>query len=151
MVSPDEDAEEADEQGGGDHDAVAEDFAAAEVAEEHGGEAHAGQDSDVDLRVAEKPEEMEPEERAAVAGGVEGSIDKIAEREEEAGAGVAVEEEEGERGEEDGEGDNGEHGGGEPRPDGEGESFPRHAGAAVGDDGGEQVDSSENGGKAEQA
>ena len=67
MVSPDQDAEEADEQGGGDHGAVGEDSAAAEVGEEHRGEAHAGEDGDVDLGVSEEPEEMEPEEGAAVA------------------------------------------------------------------------------------
>ena len=60
-MSPDEDAEEADEERGRDHEAVGEDAAAGEVGEHHRREAHAGQDGDVDLRVSEEPEEMEPE------------------------------------------------------------------------------------------
>ena len=67
MVSPEEDAEEADEERGGDHGAVGEDAAVAEVGQQHRGEAEAGEDGDVDLGVSEEPEEMEPEERAAVA------------------------------------------------------------------------------------
>ena len=47
--------------------AVGEDAAVAEVGQQHGGEAQAGEDGDVDLGVSEEPEEMEPEERAAVA------------------------------------------------------------------------------------
>ncbi len=43
---------------GGDHEAVAEDAAMAEVGQHHGGEAHAGEDGDVDLGVSEEPEEM---------------------------------------------------------------------------------------------
>ena len=85
MVSPEQDAEEADEEGGGDHGAVGEDFSVAEVGEEHGGEAEAGEDGDVDLGVSEEPEEMEPEERAAVAAVVEDAVDEVAGGEEEAG------------------------------------------------------------------
>jgi hypothetical protein len=78
VVSPDEDAEEADEECGGDHEAVGEDAAVAEVGEDHGGEAHAGEDGDVDLGMAEEPEEMEPEEGAAVAAMLEeDAVDEV--------------------------------------------------------------------------
>ena len=151
VVSPEQDAEEADEQGGGDHGAVGEDFAVAEVREEHGGEAEAGEDGDVDLGMSEEPEEMEPEERAAVRRrGVEDAVDEVAGGEEEAGSGVAVAEEEQDGGEQDGEGDDAEERGGEPSPDGEGEAFPGHPGAAVADDGGEGVDGAYGGGDGEE-
>ena len=144
-MSPEQDAEEAYEQGGDDHNAVGEDFAVTEVGQQHGGEAHAGEDGDIDLGVSEEPEEMEPEEGAAVAVGVEGSVDEVSGGKEEAGAGVAVAEEEQEGSEEDGEGDDGEDGGGEPAPDGKGEAVPGHAGAAELEDGGECVDGAEHG------
>jgi len=60
VVSPNEDAEEADEERGGDHGAVGEDAATGEVAEQHRDETHAREDGDVDLRMAEEPEEMKP-------------------------------------------------------------------------------------------
>ena len=71
----------------------------AEVGEEHGGEAEAGEDGDVDLGVSEEPEEMEPEERAAVPAFVHDAVDEVPCGEEEAGVGVAVAEEEEDGGE----------------------------------------------------
>ena len=67
VVSPEQDAEEADEQRGDDHRAVGEDAAVAEVGQQHRGEAEAGEDGDVDLGMSEEPEEMQPEQRGAVA------------------------------------------------------------------------------------
>ena len=67
MVSPEEDSEEADGEGGVDHGAVGDDSSVGEVCQQHRGQAHAGEDGDVDLGVSEEPEEMEPEEWAAVA------------------------------------------------------------------------------------
>jgi hypothetical protein len=64
---------------------------------------------------------------------------------------VAVAEEEQERGEQDGEGEDAEQGGGEPSPDGEGKALPGHAFAAELDDGGEGVDGAEGGGDGEEA
>ena len=97
VVSPDEDAKEADEQSSEDHDAVAEDLSAAEVAKNHGGEAHAGKDGDVDLWMSEEPEEMQPEERASIPGAMawimQNSVGEVAGGDEEAGAGVTVTEE----------------------------------------------------------
>ena len=49
------------------HRAVAEDGLAREDREDVGGDAHGGQDQDVDLGVAEEPEEVLPEERRAAA------------------------------------------------------------------------------------
>ena len=150
-MSPDEDAEEADEEGGGDHEAVGEDAAVGEVGDDHGGEAHAGEDGDVDLRVAEEPEEMEPEERGAVAAVLEeDAVDEVLRGEEEGRVEVAVAEEEEESGEEDAEGEDAEQGGGEPSPDGERETLPGHAVAAEFDDGGEGVDGGDGGGDGEE-
>jgi hypothetical protein len=64
-----------------------------EVREQHGGEAHAGEDGDVDFGVSEEPEEMKPEERAAVGAFVEDSVDEVSGGKEEAGACVAIAEE----------------------------------------------------------
>ncbi len=150
MVSPEQDAEEAYEEGRDDHGAVGEDAAVAEVCEEHGREAEAGEYGDVDLRVSEEPEEMEPEERAAVASVVDYAVDEVAGGEEEAGVSVAVAEEEEDCREEYGEGDDTDERGREPAPDGEGEALPGHAGAAVADDGGEGVDGACGGGDGEE-
>src|SRR6185369_577278 len=51
VMAPEQDAEEADGERGGDHQAVAKDAAMAEIGEDHRSQAHAGQDGDVDLRV----------------------------------------------------------------------------------------------------
>ena len=152
MVSPDEDAQEADEQRGRDHRPIGEDAAAGEVRQQHRGEAHAGKDGDVDLGVSEEPEEMQPEQRGTVAFiGVKDAVDEVARGEVEAGAGVAVAEEQQERGEQDGEGDQGEQRAGEPSPDGEGQALPGHAVAAEPDDGGEGVDCAGSRSDAEQS
>src|SRR6266851_4571337 len=154
VVSPEEDAQEADEQGGGDHRAIGEDPSMAEVRNEHRGEAHAGEDGDVKLGVPEEPEEMEPEERAAGAavriGGVKDTVDQVSCGEEEAGSGVAIGEEEEKRGEEDGEGDEAEQCSGEPSPYGEGEAFPGHAVATEADDGDQGIDCGDHGRNREQ-
>ncbi len=63
VMAPNDEAEQADEDGSGGHHAIADDGAAAEIGDEARDETHAGEDGDVDLRVAEEPEEMQPEER----------------------------------------------------------------------------------------
>ena len=150
MVSPEQDAEEANEEGRRDHGSVGEDAAVAEVCQEHGGEAHAGEDGDVDLGVSEEPEEVKPEKGAAVAAVVKDAVDEVASGEEEAGAGVAVAKEKQYSRQQDGEGDDAEEGRGKPSPDGEGKALPGHAGAAVADDGGEGVDRAGGGGDGEE-
>jgi len=139
-MSPEEDSEESDQEGGCDHGAVGEDFSVAEVGQEHRGEAKAGEDGDVDLGVSEEPEEMEPEQGAAIAAAVEDVIDEVSGGEEEAGVGVAIAQQKQNCGQENGEGDDAEQRGGEPSPDGEGKAFPRHARTAEANDGGEGID-----------
>lgn len=77
------------------------------------------------------------------------SVDKIAGGDEEAGAGVAVAEEQDEGGEQDGEGEDAEQCGGEPAPDGERKAIPGHAFAAEADDGDEGIDRGHGGGDCE--
>jgi hypothetical protein len=130
VMAPEEDAEESDEQGGGDHGAVGEDTAMAEVCQQHRGESHAWEDSDVDLRVSEEPEEMEPKERASVAFCMKNSVDEVSGGKEEAGSGMTIAEEEKQGGEKDGKGDDAEERGGEPSPDRKGKTVPGHTFAA---------------------
>ena len=65
VVAPDQEAEEADAEDGVHHRFVAEDRLAREGREQLRGHAHAGQDRDVDLRVAEEPEQVLPQQRRA--------------------------------------------------------------------------------------
>ena len=102
VVSPDDEAEQADGDEHGGHDAVAEDATAGEVGEEGSGESHAGQDGDVDLGMSEEPEEMQPEERRAVAVADDVAVDQIAGGDKEARAEMAIGEEQHERGEQHG-------------------------------------------------
>ena len=91
MVSPDQDAEEADQQRRGDHDAVAEDAAAREVGQQHRHQPHPRQNGDVDLGMSEEPEEVQPQQRGTIAAaGMQGSVDQVACGEEEAGVGMPV-------------------------------------------------------------
>jgi hypothetical protein len=98
------------------HRVVAEDRLPREDREDVGRDAHGGQDQDVDLRVAEEPEEVLPEERLAAARGVE-----------EVRPGHAVEQQHAEAGGEDREREEEEDRGDEERPDDEREAEPRHA------------------------
>ena len=90
VVSPEEYAEQTDEQSGSDHRAISKDAAVAEVCQEHRCKAHTGKDGDVDLGMSKEPEEMEPEERASVAFCVKNSVDEVSSGKEEAGSSVAV-------------------------------------------------------------
>src|SRR5206468_7896278 len=96
------------------------------------------EDEDVDLRVAEEPEEVLPEERLTTAGGVEEMRPRH-----------AVEEEHAERGREHGEGQEEQDGGDEERPDGEREAEPGHAGGPQVDDRRDVVDRPHERGDAE--
>src|SRR5277367_5453496 len=93
-MSPDEDAKQADGQRGRDHQAIGEDATAREVGDDHRRETHAGKYGDVDLRVAEEPEEMEPEERRAGAlAREEPGVDDVRARDEEGAAEMTIAEE----------------------------------------------------------
>ena len=148
VMPPEQDPEHTDGEGGRNHHPPGDDGTPAEVGEHHGGKSEAGEDGDVDLGVSEEPEEMKPEERAAVAGmsgGVDDSADGITGRDEEGCAGVAVAEEKQQGGEQDGEGEDTEERCGEPSPDGKREAIPRHAFAAQAHDGDERVDGADGG------
>ena len=69
---------------------IANDRPAAEVGKQAARQPHAGQNRDVNLRVAEKPEEMQPEQRGAIATGDDLAADPVTLRDEERGAQVAV-------------------------------------------------------------
>src|SRR5439155_14728292 len=98
---------------------VAEDRLAREDGQDLGDDAEGRQDEDVDLRMAEGPEEMLPEERVAAVF-----------RLEEARAEVAVEEEEDRRRRQARQGEEQEEVLHERRPDEEGQAIEAHAGAA---------------------
>ena len=68
VVDPDAEAEEGDRGDGVDHDRVAEERLAREDRDDLGDDAEGRQDQDVDLRVAEDPEEVLPEQRIAAGG-----------------------------------------------------------------------------------
>src|SRR5579863_2723353 len=92
VMAPNHKAEEADGEHGVDHGFVAEDRFAREDGEQLRAEAHGGQDGDVNLGMAEEPEEMLPQERRAAFVSGELAVDGD-ERNEKAGAGVTIEQE----------------------------------------------------------
>ncbi len=63
VMTPDHEAEEADDRAREDDDRVAEQRLARERRQDLGDDAHRGQDQDVDLRMAEDPEKVLPEDR----------------------------------------------------------------------------------------
>ena len=149
-MSPDQDAEQPDQQRRRDHGAVREHATAAERRQQHGRETHARQDGNVDLRMAKEPEEVEPEQRRAVAAAVEYPVHEIARRDKETRAGVAVAEEQKQRSEQNGKGEQRQQGRGEPGPYREWQPLPRHALAASVNDRHQRVDSRAGGGEREQ-
>src|SRR6202020_1783718 len=150
-MAPNDEAEQAYEDGGGGHHAITDDGAATEVGNKARDETHAWEDGDVVLRVAEEPEEMQPEERRAVAMADDLAADPVSLGDEEGGAEVAIAEEQHERGEEHGEGEQNEDRRDQPRPYGKGHTAERHAAGALGKDGDENVDRAEPGADAEEA
>ena len=76
VVDPDAEAEEGDGGDGVDHDRVAEERFAREDRDDLRDETEGRQDQDVDLGVAEDPEEVLPEHRVA-AGGDQRAIDDV--------------------------------------------------------------------------
>ncbi len=111
------------------HRAVAEDRLAGEDRQDLRGDAHRRQDHDVDLGVAEEPEEVLPEQRLAAA-----------RRQEEAGARHAIEEQHRERGGQHGQREQQQDGGDEERPDRQRHAEERHARRPHVDDGRDVVD-----------
>ena len=128
VVGPDAEADEADANGGGDHRGITEDGFAREDGNDLVGEGEGRQDEDVDLGVAEDPEEVHPEDCGAAGLGIE-----------EVGTDVAVEHEHDLRGSERADGYEGEAGGGEVEPHQQRQATEGHTGAAHAERGGDDV------------
>ncbi len=132
VVRPHHEADHADRHHRVDHAEVAEDRLAAEGGDDVADDPEAGQDHDVDFRVAEEPEQMLEQHRIAAAGGVE-----------EGGAEIAVGDQHG-----DGAGQHRDrqqqqerrH---QHRPDEQRHAVQRHAGRAHVEDRGDEVDGAE--------
>ena len=111
------------------HGVVAEHGLARSVGQNIRGDAHGGQDEDVDLRVPEEPEQMLPEQRLPVAG-----------RKEETGPERLVEEQHDQRAGQNRDGQKDQDRGDEERPGGQRQAEPGHPRRAHVDDGRDIVD-----------
>ena len=129
VVRPDTEADEADANRGGDHRRIAEDRFAREDGDDLVGEGESGQDEDVDLGMAEDPEEVHPEN-----GGAAGL------RVEEVAAQIAIDAEHDLRGRERADGDEDQAAGDEIKPDQQRHAAQLHAGAAHAERGGDDVE-----------
>ena len=128
MVGPDAEADEADADRRRDHGGIAEDGFARKHGNDLVGEGEGGQNEDVDLGVAEDPEEVHPENRGAAGLRVE-----------EVAAEVAVDAEHDLRGRERADGDEDKAAHDEIDPDQERHAAELHAGAAHAERGGDDV------------
>src|SRR5437870_1328071 len=126
-MAPNAKAEEADAAEGVNHGAITEDRLAREGGEKVRRDAHARENGDVHLRMAEEPKEMLPEERRAAFVVDDPAADDEACRGEEAGASGTIEQKEDASREENAEGQQAEDGGDEPRPAGQRHAQQRHA------------------------
>ena len=130
VVRPDHEGERADDHDRPDHHAVAEDVLARVDADQVGDDAEGGQRDDVDLRVAEEPEQVLEQDRAAAAvGELLAHLDQR--RHEEAGAEQPVEHHHHAGDEERREGEHRHDGGGEDAPDRQRHPHQRHAAGAA--------------------
>ncbi len=132
VVRPHRDGEPGDGDRGADEAHVAEDGLAREDREDLRDDAEERQRDDVDLGVAEEPEEVLPEQRPAVG------------RVEDVRAELAVRLQAQERGGEAGEGEDHEHRGEQHVPHEDRHAERGHAGSAHGDDRGDEVDGAED-------
>jgi hypothetical protein len=137
MVGPDHEADHADRHHRIGHSEIAEDRLAAEGGDDLADHAEARQDHDVDLRVAEEPEEVLIEDRVSAAGRVE-----------EMGSEIAVGEQHRDRAGQHREGEQEQEGGHQDRPDEERHLVQRHARRAHIEDGGDEVDRAQDRGGA---
>src|SRR5436309_2518675 len=102
----------------------------AEIRKHHGGEPHARQNGDVDLRMAEEPEEMQPKQWRAVArpsSRMKDAIDEVSRGKKEARSGVAIAEEQEKRGKQNRKGKNAKQRSCKPSPYGQWKPVPAHA------------------------
>ena len=129
VVRPDAEADEADGDRRSDHGGIAEDGLAREDGDDLVGEGEGGQDEDVDLGMAEDPEEVHPQDGGAAGLGVE-----------EVRAEVAVEHEHDLRGGQRADGDEDQAAHDEVEPDQQRHAAQLHARAAHAEDGGDDVE-----------
>ena len=151
VVAPDAEAEEADEQRGDDHNSVGGDRAAGEIGEQRRGESHAGEDGDVDLGMAEEPEEMQPEHGEPEPSRWRDAVDDFAGGRKKLVPKMAIGEEHGRGDCERAEGDDGEARTDEPGPDGQRKAGQCHALGAEEEDGREEIEGGADGSDAEEA
>ena len=128
MVRPDDEADEADRHHGVRHAEIAEDGLARERRDDLAGDAEARQDQDIDLGVAEEPEQMLEQDRIAAALGIE-----------ERGAEVAVGQQHGDRARQHRQRQQQQERGHQHRPYEQRHLVQRHAGRAHVEDGGDEV------------
>ena len=141
VVAPHAEAEEADGANRSDHGAVAEHRLAREGREQVRRHAHAGQDGNVHLRMAEEPEQVLPQQRrAALVPGDHLVGDHQAAGNEKAGAGDAVQQQQDAGREEHAERQQAEDRGDEPRPAGERQAAEGHALGAKIDQRGDEIE-----------
>ena len=132
MVRPDGHRQHRDAEGRGDQADVAEDRLAAEDRQDLRHDAEERQGDDVDLRVAEEPEQVLPQDRAAVR-----RVEHVGTEDP-----VGLQREQGPR--EDREHHDHEHAGDQRVPHEDRHPEHRHAGRAHADDGGDEVDATED-------
>ena len=125
-MSPDHEAEESDGHDGVNHRFVAEDWFAREHGEQLRAHPHGRQDRDVNLRMAEEPEEVLPQERRTASVTRELAVDGD-QRHEEAGAEVAIHEQENATREKNAEREQAQDSRDEPRPAGQRHAHHGHA------------------------
>ena len=130
VMRPDDEAEQADDDNRPDHHAVAEDVLAGMGAEHVGNEAEGRQRHDIDFRVAEEPEQMLEQDRAAAVV-VEGRAGFDHRRHEETGPDQGVEQHHDGRHEQGRESEQAEYGGDEDAPHRQRQAHHGQAAAAI--------------------
>ena len=149
VVAPHAEAEETDSAEGVDHGAITEHRLAREGREDVRGHAHAGQNGDVHLGMAEEPEQVLPEERGAALVIDDLVGDDQAAGNEEAGSRAAVEQQQNARCQQNAKGQQTENRGDEPRPAGQRHAHQFHALGAQINDRGDEIEGAHQRGGAE--
>ena len=139
VVSPDHVAEESDSHHAIDDDLVAEQRTAHAVDQNVGHDADCRQDRDVDLGMTEEPEQMLPQKRRSAGMRLQTIADDESGRDEETGAGDAIEDEKQTCRQQDGEGQEGDAGCDEPSPGADGHARERHAPGSEVECGGDEI------------
>ena len=138
-MAPNHEAEKPDRAHRIDHRLIAEDGLARKRRDNMRRNAHARKNRDVDLRMAEEPEEVLPQQRRAASVVDELVAHHEARRDEEACSAHAVEQQQDARGKEHGEGKQHQDGRDKPSPTGERQAHEREAARAQVERGGDEV------------